>query len=112
MRTSIRNMDEARLAIREEKAMWFTDGTWRILEDKDGKTSLVSVTDKESELLAKAMIIEIKMRMVEFEQHKNDVHAYSLAEIDAVRELWNHAPQDIIFLLRLQDQRNPVLAGS
>lgn len=112
MRTSVGNMDEARSAIQEKKAVWFTDGMWRVMEKKDGKTSLVSVTDEESELLTKAMIIEIKMRMVEFEQHKNDAHAYSPAEIDAVRELLSHASQDIAFLLRLQDQRDPVLTGS
>ena len=112
MRTSIRNMDEARLAIQEEKATWFTDGMWRVVENKDGKDSLVSVTDEESELLTKAMIIEIKMRMVEFERPKVDEHSHSPAEIDAITELHTHAPLDIKFLFWLQDQRSPVLAGS
>lgn len=112
MRTSIRNMDEARSAIQEKKATWFIDGMWRIVEHKDDKDSLVSTTNEESELLTEVMIIEIKMRMVEFEQHKNDAHSYFLGEIDAVRELWNHASRDIAFLLWLQNQRNLVLAGS
>jgi len=114
MRTSIKDMDEARSAIQEEKAQWFTNGTWNVVENKDNEDWLTPATNEESELLTKAMIIEIKMRLVDLNsgQHKDDEHSRSPAEIDAVREFHNHAPLDITFLLWLQDQRSPVLAGS
>ena len=41
---------------------------------------------------------EIQNRLNEYRKHKDDPYAYSDGEIDAVRELREHAARDIEFL--------------
>jgi len=41
----------------------------------------------------------IEQRLIDYDKHKNEPFAYYHGEIKAVRELIEHAPEDIRFLL-------------
>ncbi|MFA6525981.1 MAG: hypothetical protein WCT26_01025 [Candidatus Buchananbacteria bacterium] len=45
-------------------------------------------------------IEQIRERVAEYREHENDPYAYDRCEIDAVRELYLHAAEDIEFLLK------------
>jgi hypothetical protein len=47
----------------------------------------------------KQRIEEIRKRLEEYQRHKNDPYAYYPEEIKAVREIRDHAAEDIEFLL-------------
>lgn len=47
-------------------------------------------------------IEEIRQRLAEYHQHKNDPYCFDLEEIDVVRNLTTNAPDDLAFLLALQ----------
>ena len=47
---------------------------------------------------------EIRERLNEYHEHKNDPYAYDIEEIEAVRELKSHATEDIKFLLAQLDK--------
>lgn len=57
----------------------------------------------------KKRIEEIQKRLEEYHKHKNDPYFYDYAEIKAIREWLNHAPEDIEFLLN-ELKRSRVLA--
>lgn len=49
-----------------------------------------------------ARVDEIRQRLDEYHKHDNDPYAYSPDEIEAIRELKAHAPEDLAFLLALK----------
>lgn len=50
-------------------------------------------------------LAEIKNRLKEYKQHKNDPYSYYPREIEAVCELEDNAANDIEFLLNLLNEK-------
>ena len=60
----------------------------------------------------KIKIEKIRKRLEEYHKHKNDPYAYFEGEIEAVKELMHHAPEDIEFLLDIVKDLEARLRGS
>ena len=59
-----------------------------------------------SEEVLSKRIQEISRRLREYDKHKNDPYAYFPGEIPSVRNLYEAAPQDLDFLLKLLEFRS------